>query len=640
MHARTLLLSTLALMLAPAALAQKNPDEALAALKAGNQRFVEERSVPQPLGEGVRRTLARGQNPFAIVLTCSDSRVPPEHIFNAGLGELFVVRVAGNTVDQETLASIEYAAEHLGATLCVVLGHERCGAIAACAHQVQAANDGKPVVAESPAIQQLLEQLEPAVRKAQASDLGGDEMLARAEEENAQGTAQDCLRRSPLLRHLQQARRFQVLPARYHLATGQVEWLPMRPLPAATEHATEPAHVTPSTMPPHVALRLLQAGHRRFLSDGRPTADLSQKRREDLTQGQQPMAIVVTCSDSRVAPEHLFDAGLGELFVVRVAGNAIDDDGLASIEYAAAHTGASLLVVLGHTGCGALTAATEAPHDPHHTANLRALLQRLEPAVERARASGRTGRDLVELAVRGNAMRAIVEARSRSALLRQLERDGKFTMLAAVYDLASGDVAWLKDAGPDADAAAPPAAPGGEMAPQASHGGGRDAHGHGDAHAADHARPGKDAHGTTAPTGPGDPHGAAPAPHGHGTPGGSPDDMPWLDEAPAKPGAGKPAAHGHGEQAAQDPAAHGNGDAHADHADADHDGHGALAGHGKPAHGAGHEQGHEPHGEAPGHGDDGHGHDAGNQGLDPVLVIGGIGIASLLIAAVLAMKKR
>ncbi|MBK8099416.1 MAG: hypothetical protein IPK26_20095 [Planctomycetes bacterium] len=633
MHATTLLPRALLLLLAPMALAQKTPDEALAALKAGNQRFVEERSVPQPLGEGVRRTLARGQNPFAIVLTCSDSRVPPEHLFNAGLGELFVVRVAGNTVDQETLASIEYAAEHLGATLCVVLGHERCGAIAACVHQVQAANDGKPVAAESPAIQQLLEQLEPAVRKAHAHDLGGDELLARAEEENAQGTAQDCLRRSPLLRRLQQAQRFQVLPARYHLASGQVEWLPPRPLPAPAGHDAAPAHVTASTMPPHVALRLLQAGHRRFLSDGRPTADLSQKRRENLTQGQQPLAIVVTCADSRVAPEHLFDAGLGELFVVRVAGNAIDDDGLASIEYAAAHTGASLLVVLGHSACGAITAAADAPHDPHHTTNLRALLQRLEPAVERARASGKTGRDLVELAVRGNAMRALVEARSRSALLRQLERDGKFAMLAAVYDLASGDVEWLKDGEASADVAEPPAAPGGEIAPRAAgHGSPDDGHGHAKAgHGGnDHAAMPHEGHDDAHDTDHGDAHGAAHDDHRTAPHGADDDDMPWLEQAPARPPAShkKPTA-GRDPHATSGAEAHGDDSSHASPAD-----HGS---HGKQGHDAGHGDTHDEHGEDhQGHGDD---DPAEKRGLDPVLVIGGVGITSLLLAAVLAMRK-
>ena len=108
---------------------QLSPKGALATLMAGNARFVNGASVPKPLGEGVRRTLARGQKPFAIVVTCSDSRVTPEHLFNVGLGEIFVIRTAGNVCDPDSLASIEYAAEHLGTSLCIVMAHTDCDAV-------------------------------------------------------------------------------------------------------------------------------------------------------------------------------------------------------------------------------------------------------------------------------------------------------------------------------------------------------------------------------------------------------------------------------------------------------------------------------------------------------------------------------
>jgi len=463
--------------LAGGAQAQRTADEAKALLVAGNERFTTGRSIATAMGPGARRSLVRGENPYAIVLCCADSQVPPEHVFNAGLGDLFVVRVAGNCVDREAIASIEYAAEQLGTQLCVVLGHDGCGAIAAATELFALAAAGRPVAAASPAQQQLLDALQPAVRSAAAQDLGGKDLTDRAEAENAQAMAVECVRRSPLLQHLQKLDRFTVLPARYHLDTGEVEWLPPRPLPPPPLAAPAARAAAPS-MAPQVALRLLQAGHRRFLGDGRPIGDIGADRRADLTLGQQPTAIVVTCADSRVVPEHLFDAGLGELFVVRVAGNVVNDDVLASIEFAATRCGTPLLVVLGHSACAAVTAAVEHGDDQTLGPNARALVDRLQPAVERARRDGQGGDGLVAAATRCNAQLFVAQARQQSAILRDLERSGRFLMLAAVYDLADGDIEWLAEA-PER-AAAPPAqptqpiepptpAPAGETAPAPDH---------------------------------------------------------------------------------------------------------------------------------------------------------------------------
>jgi carbonic anhydrase len=447
----------LAAVAAGTAAAQRTPDEALRALRDGNERFAANRSLLQPLGEGVRRTLARGQSPFAVVLCCADSRVPPEHVFNCGLGELVVVRVAGHVADPETVASIEYAVEQLGAPLAVVLAHEHCGAVAAGAAQ---AHPDEPHAGHSAAMQQLLERIEPAVRKARERALGGKELLDACEEEHAHATVHDCLRRSALLRRHASAGRFRMVAARYDLDTGAVEWLPPRPEPLDAPAVDVPLPADAAAgMPPHVALRLLQAGHRRFLGDGKPTADLTPARREQLVAaGQQPLAIVLACADSRTPPEHVFDAGLGELFVVRVAGATLNDAALASIEHAATQLGASLLVVMGHSHCDALAAAAARPETQQLSPNQRALLLRLEPAVAAARAHGR-GRDVVEHAARAHALRTVAEARSRSASLRRLEHEGRLTMLGCVYDVASGDLEWLKDtAVPHATDAAPRAA--------------------------------------------------------------------------------------------------------------------------------------------------------------------------------------
>lgn len=579
------------LVLAAAAttlVAQKTPDEALRALQDGNRRFATDRSVPQPLGEGVRRTLARGQNPFAIVLCCADSRVPPEHVFNTGLGEIFVVRVAGHAVDQETLASIEYAVDHLNVPLCVVLGHESCGAVAAAVAQSAAEDQGHGKAAASPAIQGLLEQIEPAVRKVRSRDLGGKEQTDACEEEHAQRTVAECLRRSPQLRRFAQVGKFKMVAARYHLRSGEVEWLPVRPLPADPEAQPHANHAgVPMGVPPHVALRLLQAGHRRFLGDGPATVDLTESRREQLTHGQQPLAIVLCCADSRVAPEHIFDAGLGELFVIRVAGNTLNDDVLASIEYAAGHTGASMLVVMGHTSCGAVTAAAEHPADQQLSPNLRALLGRLEPSVEKARASGKRGRDLVELATRANVHRTLAEARSRSALLRSLEHEGRFAMLPVVYDLATGDLNWLKDTAEAATAATPAPAPAGETAP---------------------------GHGAPAPTG----HGQD---TGHGTPDAAADHgaaklpvLDWGNEV-GPPVAALPTPHG----------AHDAPAPAADHGSEQSDGHGSGA---APDHGADHAGAHAAVPSAP------------SPWGEPIVIVGIAGVASLLLAALVAALKK
>ncbi|MDQ3205857.1 MAG: carbonic anhydrase [Pseudomonadota bacterium] len=106
-------------------------DEALARLQEGNRKFLADEAEPPPQDHTRRLEIARNQTPFAVLVSCSDSRVPPEALFGQGLGDLFIVRVAGNTVSPEGLGSIEYAVAELGVPLVVVMGHERCGAVAA-----------------------------------------------------------------------------------------------------------------------------------------------------------------------------------------------------------------------------------------------------------------------------------------------------------------------------------------------------------------------------------------------------------------------------------------------------------------------------------------------------------------------------
>ncbi len=411
-----------------------SPDEALRALEAGNQRFVSGNLTAPALGEGVRRTLTSGQSPFAIIVTCTDSRVPPEHVFNAGLGELFVIRVAGNVCDPETLASIEHAAAELGAPLCVVMTHDHCDV-------VQAAAEATRV---SPVMSRLLERIDPAVDRARREGSTGADMLARAEVENVHRTIAECQRRSTVLRELVRLRRLKFAAARYHMESGHVSWLPTRVIEHTSKRRGEPLRAVQG-MPPHLAMSMLQSGHRRFLMGSGSDADLGPGRRESVARGPRPLAVVLTCSDSRVSPEHVFDCGIGELTVVRVHGNVLNDEALASIELAVRNTGASLLLVMGHDGCDAISSALDYLDDPRVSASQRLLLQRLEPAIAHAGSEGMSGEELLERATELNVLRTVAQARARSALVRALEREGALGVVPVLYDLASGDLHWLAE---------------------------------------------------------------------------------------------------------------------------------------------------------------------------------------------------
>jgi carbonic anhydrase len=190
-----------------------SPDAALARLKAGNARFVSG-EPSHPNQSPARRTeLAEGQRPFAIILGCSDSRTAPEVVFDQGLGDLFVVRSAGNVVDDVGLGSIEYAAEHLGASLIVVLGHENCGA-------VKATLDGGNLTGHVPAIAKAIR---PAV-KASANRQG--DPLDNAVRENARLEVQRVATSKPILKKLVEEGKVRVVSARYDLDTGRVTFLP------------------------------------------------------------------------------------------------------------------------------------------------------------------------------------------------------------------------------------------------------------------------------------------------------------------------------------------------------------------------------------------------------------------------------
>jgi carbonic anhydrase len=163
--------------------------------------------------------------------------------------------------------------------------------------------------------------------------------------------------------------------------------------------------------------------------------------RAQLAKGQQPYAIVLTCSDSRVCPEILFDESLGKLFVIRVAGNVVDPIVLGSIEYAAEHLGSKLLVVLGHTSCGAVKATIAGGNIPP---NIQRIADCISPAVEKTRAKHLDEKSLLDESVNENVREQLQRIRSGSTTLAEMEEKKELQILGAIYDIESGKTSFFK----------------------------------------------------------------------------------------------------------------------------------------------------------------------------------------------------
>lgn len=197
----------------------KNAAEAVILLKEGNKRFVDMRMEHPNLTIISRETAAKtAQKPFAVVLGCSDSRVPVEYIFDRGIGDVFVIRVAGNVVmDADVIGSAEYAVEHLGASLLVVMGHTGCGA-------VKAGISGLPLTGSIRDIQKKIETVAVRVR-AENPDLSGDELMTGVVKANVLQAKRDLLDRSEDIRHEMSEEKLTILTALYNMRTGVVEWI-------------------------------------------------------------------------------------------------------------------------------------------------------------------------------------------------------------------------------------------------------------------------------------------------------------------------------------------------------------------------------------------------------------------------------
>ena len=183
------------------------------------------------------------------------------------------------------------------------------------------------------------------------------------------------------------------------------------------------------------SIERLKAGNARFVEDMLDGKLQDGSRRDSLVGGQTPYAIILSCADSRVVPEFTFDAGLGELFVVRVAGNIANNSSIASIEYAVANLGSNLIVVLGHQSCGAVNAAIGGGDNGH---NLNHLLAQISPAIAVCGA-GADANDVVKK----NAELNVAELKNRSAIISAAVDNGSVKIVPAYYNLDSGKVDFL-----------------------------------------------------------------------------------------------------------------------------------------------------------------------------------------------------
>jgi carbonic anhydrase len=183
-------------------------------LLEGNKRFVFGNLAKKDFSLEIRKELLKGQKPYAVVVGCSDSRVPPEIIFDQGLGDIFVIRVAGNVLDPVSLGSIEYAVEHLKTPLIVILGHTRCGAVHATIHYHSKAEGN---------LKAIVEKIMPAVSKAKKVAKSEEDLLNIAIEENVKLQKEFMLKNSKTINEYVKANKVQIVMAIYDLETGEVK---------------------------------------------------------------------------------------------------------------------------------------------------------------------------------------------------------------------------------------------------------------------------------------------------------------------------------------------------------------------------------------------------------------------------------
>jgi carbonic anhydrase len=192
---------------------------------------------------------------------------------------------------------------------------------------------------------------------------------------------------------------------------------------------------------PEQALELLKTGNSRFAEKRMLKRDLL-KMVEDTSTGQWPFAVVLSCIDSRTSSELIFDQGIGHIFNARVAGNIVNEDILGSLEYSVKHAKAKIVVVLGHTKCGAVTSACKEDKSGIE-GYIPSLLEKIKPAIEKAERSG-TNEDFVEKVAKLNVFHSLELIRTQSETLSDLEKNGEVMLVGGMYDVGSGRVEFYE----------------------------------------------------------------------------------------------------------------------------------------------------------------------------------------------------
>jgi carbonic anhydrase len=213
--------------------------------------------------------------------------------------------------------------------------------------------------------------------------------------------------------------------------------------PAKTQTPASAASTTEGDVSSDEALQMLMDGNARWVSGTSQNPNVDPSRRQDLSdKGQKPFAIVYTCADSRLPVERVFDRGVGDVFVSRIAGNVIAEHEAGTIEYAVEHLHAPLLVVMGHTNCGAVKAALAGGSV---TPNIDTLLNEIKPAVDRARNQNPDANDeqLLSAAIRENVWQGVYDLLKSSSVVREHVAQGKVKVVGAVCDIATGKVTFM-----------------------------------------------------------------------------------------------------------------------------------------------------------------------------------------------------
>eukprot|EP00434_Breviolum_minutum_P016179 symbB.v1.2.014258.t1/scaffold1023.1/size143418/2 len=451
-------------------------EDALKMLKLGNERF----AVGAPLAKHATSTMrealvSHGQAPHAAILGCADSRVPVDTVFDAMPGDLFVLRNAGNTcshAEGSMVGSLEFCCGKLGSKLILVMGHTKCGAIAGATQTYLDGKQGKKAMSAGSALEGLLMGLSGVAEQAHGElGVGVDQqrLVAHTVRVNVFHSIDFLLKYSQTLRNLVERGELEIQGGVYHLETGRVEFMGRSPrqrellaskiaMPPSVK--TLPIRTTADGVTPHQeALRLLKEGNARFVSDTAVAGNITEEMRQSLVkEGQAPHTAIIGCADSRAPLELVFDAMPGDIFVLRNAGNTCthaEGSVMGSLEFCLGALNTKMVLVLGHTACGAIKGATATylaakksggmPVKPKVNKALDALLEGLSLVAAKAHlVLGEASEEaIVKEATKLNVFHTMDFLLKYSPLIRSKVKSGEVELQGGIYDLETGKVEFL-----------------------------------------------------------------------------------------------------------------------------------------------------------------------------------------------------